>query len=164
MGNGVTLAQAPPSNDLPPCLAFQRVRKHTLFTQGQDGRPTSGAHGFLTTGSAGRSLCAVPHTSGGTAGHSSHLYNTHNRAGHSVLSELQNRPPERNTSSVASRFPFRVFWTSSSQHGSRVGSSNVLCLTDRRGEKTVVQRLSKFWSVFRVFCDGFEQLSSFNLI
>lgn len=38
----------PLSNPLPPCLAFQRIWKHILPTDGRDGRPTCVAHRFLT--------------------------------------------------------------------------------------------------------------------
>lgn len=40
LGGGVTLVRAPPSNHLPPYLAFRRIRNHILSTDGRDGLST----------------------------------------------------------------------------------------------------------------------------
>lgn len=92
MGNGVVLAQVLPSNHLTPRLASQWIQKHILSTDGQAGCPTSAAHRFLTRESGSSSVpCYVL---GPMAGHSPHLYNIYDGTGRSVLSRLQNRPPE----------------------------------------------------------------------
>lgn len=92
LGNGVTLAQVLPSNHRTPRLAFWRIQKCVLSTDGQAGCPTSAAPRFLTTGS-GSSF--VPcHVLGRMAGHSPRVYNIYNGTGRSGLSRVQNRPAE----------------------------------------------------------------------
>lgn len=148
-GSGVTLAQVLPSNHLTPCLASRRIQKHILSRDGQAGCPNLAAPRFLTRG---RGSSFVPcHVLGRRAGHGPRLYNIYNSTGRSGLLRLHDRPAEWNTSSTASRFSFRVFWTFSFQHGFWKGSSNVLCLTDRYGKQKAVQGLSKFWSVLECF-------------
>lgn len=69
--------------------------------------------------------------------------------------------PQRHRAFHLESFGLSLFSTVS---GGAVATHCVSQTDMEKQNKTVVQRLSKFWSCLRVFCDGFEQLSSFNLI
>lgn len=132
--NGVTLVQVPPSKLSPRYQAFQRIWKHVLPYRWMRWRSTRCGPQVPDERECKQFvLYHVTAQRGWLA--TAHVSTTLTTAQDICVIQVAKQTTRMKHTLTASKFSFRVFWTFSFQHGFWKGSSNAMCLTDRRGKK-----------------------------